>query len=134
LISCNKSEDTIILIPEGYNGSIKIWFNKDDGIEKKYEDGKRLYIIPKNGVLKTKFESQFGYHFTEYYLVTGKGQRKEISAIFDLGENVMDTLDKRKVYAYRFMSSGDVVRMDSLGTATEKSEPGINFMVGNPMD
>ena len=132
LIGCKKSEDTITLIPDGFTGSIKIWFNQKDGHKKEYEGEKRLYIIPTNGVLKTNFDPQFGYHFSEFYYVEENGQRKKIPALLDFNENILDTLDQSKVYAYRFLSLGDVVKVDSLGIVTEKRESGINFMVGNP--
>ena len=75
LIGCDKNEDTITLIPKDYTGPIKIWFSHDDGTEKKYEDGKRLYVIPANGILKTQFEPQYGYHLPEYYYVKENGEK-----------------------------------------------------------
>ena len=52
--SCTQTENTLTLIPEGYTGTIKIWFNQKNGIEEKYEGEKRLYEIQENGILKTK--------------------------------------------------------------------------------
>lgn len=133
-ISCSKTENTLTLIPEGYTGTIKIWFNQKNGIEEKYEGEKRVYEIPENGILKTKFSPQFGYHFSEYYYVTKSGKRIEIIPILDLNKKVLDTIDKDKMYAYRFMSMGEVVKIDSLGNVTEKKESGIIFNVGNPLN
>lgn len=132
--SCTQTETTLTLIPEGYTGTIKIWFNQNNGIEEKYEGEKRVYEIQENGILKTKFRSQSGYHFPEYYYVSKSGKRTKIQPILNLDKNVLDTIDKNKVYAYRFMFPGEVVKIDSLGNVTDKKESGIIFNVGNPLN
>jgi hypothetical protein len=133
-ISCSKTENTVTLIPDGYTGTIKIWFNQKNGIEKKYEGEKRLYEIPENGILKTKFSPQFGYHFSKYYYVSKSAKRTEIEPILDLNKKALDTIEKDKIYAYRFLSMGEVVKIDSLGNETKKTESGIIFNVGNPLN
>jgi hypothetical protein len=50
-----------------------------------------------------------------------------------LDKNILDTIDKNKVYAYRFMFLGEVVKIDSLGNVTDKKQSGIIFNVGNPL-
>ncbi len=132
LVSCTKTENTVTLIPEGYIGTIKIWFNQEYGIEEKYEGKKRVYEISENGILKTKFSPQFGYHFPKYYYVSKSGKRNEVQPILDLNKNVLDTIDKNKVYAYRFMMIGEGFKIDSLGKET-KTESEIIFNVGNPL-
>ena len=133
-INCKKSKNTITLIPENYKGTIKIWFNQKKGIEEKYENDKRVYEIPKNGILKTKFSPQFGYHFPEYYYISESGKRTEIKPILNLNKKVLDTIKKNEIYVYHFMPMGEVVKIDSLGNVTEKKEPGIIFSVGNPLN
>tara|TARA_R110001632_G_scaffold20370_1_gene61046 strand:- start:69 stop:518 length:450 start_codon:yes stop_codon:yes gene_type:complete len=133
-IGCSKTENTLTLIPENYTGTIKIWFNQKNGIDKKYEGDKRVYEIPENGILKTKFSPQFGYHFPEYYYVSKSGKRSEIKLILDLNKKALDTINKNKIYVYQFMSMGEVVKIDSLGNVTEKKEPGIIFSIGNPLN
>tara|TARA_R110001583_G_scaffold132424_1_gene284369 strand:+ start:255 stop:704 length:450 start_codon:yes stop_codon:yes gene_type:complete len=133
-IGCTQSEDTITLIPNDFRGTIKINFNKENGTDKSFEKNKRIYKIPESGILNTKFEPQFGYHFQEYYLVSKDGKRTEISAILNLNKEIKDTLDKNKIYAYRFMNMGKVVKIDSLGNETLQNDYGIIFSVGNPLD
>ncbi|QMU65411.1 MAG: hypothetical protein GKR88_14710 [Flavobacteriaceae bacterium] len=62
-ISCTyrKAEDIIRLIPEGYIGPVLVVFDQKNGEPKEYEDGKRVYRIPKSGVLKTQFGSNYGF-------------------------------------------------------------------------
>ena len=131
-INCKKPENTVTLIPENYIGTVKIWFNQKNGIEEKYEKDKRIYEIPKNGILKTKFSPQFGYHFPEYYYVSKNGKRKKIKPILNLNRKFLDTIEKNEIYVYHFMSMGEVVKIDSIGNVTEKKEAGIIFEVGNP--
>ncbi len=134
ITSCTTTENTVTLIPEGYTGTIKIWFNQQDGTEENYEGEKRVYEIPENGILKTRFEPQFGYHYPEYYYIDKDGNRTEIKQILELRQEVLDTIDKNKVYAYQFVFPGEVVKVDSLGNVTEKKESGIIFNVGNPLN
>ena len=47
-ISCgNQTEDTVVLIPEGYVGPVLVIYGQTDGAEKEYENGKRVYRIPR---------------------------------------------------------------------------------------
>ncbi|TXD47817.1 DUF6843 domain-containing protein [Polaribacter sp. IC063] len=133
-INCKKSENTVTLIPENYVGTIKIRFNEKNGIEKKYENDKRIYEIPENGILKTKFNPQFGYHFPEYYYISENGKRTKVHPILNLNKNVLDTIDKNKIYVYNFMILGGVVKVDSIGNVTEKRESEIIFDIGNPLN
>ena len=133
-INCSKTENTLTLIPDGYTGTIRILFDQENGTEIKYEGEKRVYEIPESGILKTKFSPQFGYHFPEYYYVSKNGNRTKIQRIAELTQKVLDTIDKNKVYAYRFMFGGDAVKVDSLGNVTEKKESEIIFKVGNPLN
>ena len=134
LAGCGKTENTLTLIPEGFTGTVKIKFNQESGTDKKYEGEKRVYEIPKNGILKTKFNPQFGYHFPEYYYISESGKRTEIIPLNKLNDKVLDTLDKNKVYAYHFMFMGETVKIDSMGNESEKIEPEIIFSVGNPTE
>jgi len=133
-ISCSKTENTLTLIPDGYIGTIQIWFNQENGIEEKYEGEKRVYEIPENGILKTKFSPQFGYHFPEYYYVSKNGQRTKIQPISDLNKKVLDTIDKNKSYIYHNRSMGKGFEIDSLGIEKTFNDKGIIFEVGNPLN
>lgn len=48
-------EPEVILLPKNFSGSIIIFFNHEKGNSEKFEGGKRIFEIPKNGVLRTKF-------------------------------------------------------------------------------
>ena len=73
-----KAEDTVRLIPEGYIGSVLVIFNQENGEPKEYEEGKRIYRIPENGVLKTQFEPNYGMQNHQFFYVDKKRSRTEI--------------------------------------------------------
>lgn len=83
-VSCiNRAEPEIHILPEGFQGYVIIVFNDPNGREEKYEDGFRVYEIPPNGILRTKFESQDGWiangKLKYYYNLNGK--KEEINYI-----------------------------------------------------
>lgn len=49
----NKEEGEIFLIPEGYTGTVVVFFNMPNGKEGKTENDYRVYEIDSNGVLFT---------------------------------------------------------------------------------
>jgi hypothetical protein len=79
--SCFKqAEPEMHLIPKGYKGPVIIVFGDREGKPVKYEDGKRVYEISSDGVLRTQFKKQQGSIAPgelKYYYYYGKG-REEI--------------------------------------------------------
>lgn len=79
LWSNNIGEDEIYLLPNHFIGIVTVIFSQRDGVPVKYENGKRVYEIPSNGVLKTQFRQNFGLHkMPSYYYVDGKNNRHNI--------------------------------------------------------
>ncbi len=124
-------EDTITLIPEGYTGTVEIWFNQANGEQIEYENDKRIYRIPKNGILNTQFSEQYGSNYPKFYYVNELDNRTEIKMLHVLSKTVLDSIDKNKIYAYKFMLPGGGFKIDSLGNETIL-EPGIIFTVDYP--
>ncbi len=62
IFACNNEyiEKEKHILPSGYIGDIYMIFNQYDGLDRQYEDGKRIYYIPPSGVLKTKFNANYG--------------------------------------------------------------------------
>jgi len=58
--SCQNRESEIFILPEDYIGYAIVVFNQKDGEKPKYFEGKRVYEIPSNGILKTQFEADYG--------------------------------------------------------------------------
>lgn len=53
------AEPQSYLLPDGFTGAFVVVFNQKEGTPKEYENGKRIYRIPKNGVLFTQFDIDF---------------------------------------------------------------------------
>lgn len=65
-------------IPYGFKGQVFIFFNITNGVEKKYQNGYRIYDIPTDGILKTQFKPNYGYQVvSEYVYVYIDGSGKE---------------------------------------------------------
>lgn len=75
--SCGPKKVTpeIFLIPSDYHGAVKIIFGQACGKQETKENGKRVYIIPENGILISKFKQELGIINQEYYYLDAKGGR-----------------------------------------------------------
>ena len=68
IYSCNKTEDAIFIVPKNYTGYIIVITDQKTGEKPKNEGEKRVYYIPKNGILMTQFSNNSGWsNFPEFY-------------------------------------------------------------------
>ena len=85
VLGCSKKEEAIFILPEDYTGYIIILYNQENGSEVKYENNARVYEIPKSGILKTKFDADYGWsQFPKFYYNNNKS--KEIKYYHDFNE------------------------------------------------
>lgn len=64
----DNGEDEIFILENGFSGSVYIFYQRPDGNPPEYDRGKRIYRIPSNGVFKTQFSLNSGWHnFGEFY-------------------------------------------------------------------
>jgi len=76
LMSCKEyAESETFLIPNNYTGVIVIVFDQEKGASKEYKDKRRIYHIPKNGVLYTKFSPVNGILDEQFYYINDKGKK-----------------------------------------------------------
>jgi len=61
LLSCNRGEGEIVIVPQHYTGYIVIVYDQAEGQNPDYKDGKRIYRVPENGILKTRFSANPGW-------------------------------------------------------------------------
>jgi len=94
LLGCDTGEQEIIIAPRDYTGYIIVIFNQEDGKPVKYEGKKRVYEIPRNGVLKTQFKSNGGWSdYPEFYYEAMDQENKLPSNILSVIETLpMDTI------------------------------------------
>ena len=102
----SRAEAEIHLIPDGYVGPVAIAFDRDDGESKKYENKTRIYRIPRNGVLRTKFPKNDGTdHGWKFYYMKADGTNRELPYFLDLREVPAGSNDAVAVYSLASMSA-----------------------------
>jgi len=75
-VACNqKAEPEEYLIPSGFSGKVNILFGRKDGAAKAYEDGRRVYKIPADGILVSQFPATAGFIDRKYFSVDPGGKR-----------------------------------------------------------
>src|SRR5690606_16084802 len=81
LIEKDSASYDIFLIPDNYKGQVVIEYGVLDGAEKEFDGKWRIYRIPENGHLKTKFTvkgNSIRLSGSKYFYVDKVGNRKEI--------------------------------------------------------
>lgn len=130
-----EAEDTIRLIPEGYQGTVLIIFNQEDGTQKEYEGNKRVYRIPENGVLNTQFKPNYGMQKYEFFYVNDKGERTEIPFVMTQDKKGFDEKDNGKTYAYLEQTLGKIEKYDpKTKELLYTVQPARTFYIGNLVD
>lgn len=122
-----KAKDEIFVLPNDFEGAVIVLYNEENGQPEKYDkEGNRVYIIPENGLLKTKFKFQEGWRDIKYI------QEKGIQLRYLLpSDNVWnDTITKKKndsIYVFNASHSdnywflvGRINDIDSLGKEMDK--------------
>lgn len=135
--SCaQQAENTIRLIPQGYEGPVLIIFNQKDGTPTEYEGDKRVYRIPKNGVLRSQFEPNFGVQNHQFFYVNSKDERTEIPFIAVRSKEDFNELkDSTKVYAYSEKALGKIEKYDpDTKELLYIIQPARTFFVGSVKD
>lgn len=85
-IGCKNPEPADFLIPNGYTGRIAVIFNQMKGVKPKYLSGRRVYEIPANGILLTKFNYEYGFIDYRYFLIDETGN-KILLPIYEMEHN-----------------------------------------------
>lgn len=108
LFSCEEKtkEKEIYYLPEGFNnGVLYVFYNRFDGQEEKYEDDARIYHASENGVIKTKFEKNYGCTcegLLKFYSINKEGKKALIPYYLD-----EDSLNPNQVYVLKSYHGDD---------------------------
>jgi hypothetical protein len=71
LTSCHHSgEQALYYLPNHFTGNAIVVFNQPDGTPAEYSEGRRVYRIPPNGILKSQFALNPGWHVPDEYWYT----------------------------------------------------------------
>lgn len=88
LLSCEEyAEPETFLIPENYTGAVVVVFNQKDGVTKEYKEDRRIYRIPKNGVLYTQFSPVDGLLDEKFYYADEKYKKSSELTRIDFEKN-----------------------------------------------
>lgn len=104
-----EGENQRIILPNNYQGGVIVLCNEKDGVSKNYINGERVYEIPKNGVLKTKFNFQNGKRYKiRYFYKSGR----ELRYLWPSDRVWEDTINvnsvyKDSIYAFRLSYADD---------------------------
>ena len=93
LSSCGANgEQEVVVVPQNFRGYIIIIFNQKNGSPPKYEGKKRVYEIPRSGILITQFEPNEEWQtFPEYY--DGKiAPENKLSSFAEIEKVPVDTI------------------------------------------
>ena len=130
-----QGDDTIRLIPEGYMGTVLIIFNQEDGTPKEYDNGKRIYRIPENGILKTQFEPNYGSQKNQFFYENDIGERKEITFVNVENDEYLKIARSDDTFAYLEYTLGKVEKYDpNTRELLYTIQPARTFYIGNLSD
>jgi hypothetical protein len=73
-----RPDKELFLVPKNFSGNIYVIYNQRNGEPKEYENKRRVYRIPGNGILFTQFKDEYGIINQEYYFVDKAGNRTKI--------------------------------------------------------
>lgn len=116
-----KPDKELFLIPDGYRGNVIVIYNQKDGIKEEYEGGRRVYRIPKTGVLFSQFKDEEGIINQEYYYVSVDGKRRKLGVLDSRDFNEEWTTEKNPKEPSR--DSLAIFNPGSTGTMGNSDDP-----------
>ncbi len=132
-IGCRNPEPADFLIPNGYSGRAAVVFEQKQGEEPKYENGRRIYKIPDNGILLTQFKAEHGFVDYRYFLVDSNGG-KTLLPIYEYEHTKDGTVkylvqDKEKVGIFGHGTTVAFTDPSSEPTHIISNQPGLEVFV-----
>ncbi|GEN67715.1 DUF6843 domain-containing protein [Chryseobacterium rhizosphaerae] len=81
-LSCKTKNITeIVLIPKGFTGKVVVIFNQNYENMKILDKGERVYLIPEDGILLSKFRKEKANYKTHYFFVDSLGNKTPIESL-----------------------------------------------------
>ncbi len=118
-IYINEPSDDVFIIPNNYRGYIKVIYGQEDGVAKEFEDDKRIYRIPGDGVLRTQFRIKGNsLSLGTYYYENNQKERTKLKTY----TSVKPFPDSTAIYVHDMILG---VRTDEAGNRYEYHEAAI---------
>jgi len=89
-----RAEPATYLVPAGLVGEVYIIFGVPDGEAPETRDGRRIYRIPSDGVLRTQFGPTYGWSTPAFFYV-GPTEQDLVAIPQGPGSTIHDTLENR---------------------------------------
>lgn len=121
LCSCQQAVHEDFILAHGYVGPVEVIFDSDDGKDIEMQNDRRVYRIPAEGVLHTKFEPVRGLRVQKYYYSRISGDTEIPATVYFEGINPLDTV----VFACETSNPAGV-------KDTGRGSLKFNFIVGPP--
>lgn len=128
--SCRtNSEPEVFLIPSNYEGVVIVLFSQLNGEQEKYLDNRRLYDIPQNGVLATRFtKTKHGELNQRFYYKDNNGNKKTELIPYSFGK-----ADEQKNYIMNGVYGEFTSELDSFDSSKYRVQYRM-FTVGKIKD
>jgi len=87
-VACRVTDpaDGIYLLPEGFTGGVVIFFDRPDGVMPEMEDGRYVYEIPRDGILKVRSSTGSRFLRRDYYYLSDDGTRRKVESLRITGD------------------------------------------------
>lgn len=118
-----QAEPEIHLIPKGYKGSVIITFEDSTGVDGTYDKDKRVYRIPENGILRTKFKERSKGFIADKDLLfyyADDNEKHPLKVIHEIQNHKIDETDTN-IYIFRFQNSYKMISF-IVGTLNEREK------------
>ena len=141
LVSCSchfRGDDEIYLIPNQFTGPVFILFNQPNGEHLQYENGKRIYEIPPDGILLTRDEFNAGWRYPGQFFYVEKDRRIEVPFVLEVHNLKDDVIQACCVTSGRAAKTGNGPWVEYLqfyvGTKDQIHESSLKRERINPAD
>jgi hypothetical protein len=76
-------DEEYYILPSHYKGVVIILYNQKNGQPIKYEQGKRVYEVPQDGILRTQFTHSAGWLNLDEFFYLEDGKKIKIPYVID---------------------------------------------------
>ena len=92
LFSCSRKikKEDVFIIPEDYLGTVLVIYDVPKSTPANYDSvGRRLFIIPKNGILETTFKATYNNStMPKFYIINTKFEKVELDYVHNDWDNI----------------------------------------------
>lgn len=106
-------EESVFVVPENYTGYVLVIYGQENGAEEEYRDKTRVYRIPSNGILLSRFPDNPGWSgFPKFYkgTIAPENEIPFVTEIKDIPTDQTSAFGGSAGGASRDLEGKDIVR------------------------